>query len=252
MSQKLRCRQQAGTSMSPLATSLGLATLAGITMPLGALLAQVARIHPRWLEAELRHSMIAFGGGVLLAAASLVLVPEAISVLTWPWIVLAFGGGGFAFFLLDRAIERRGGEAALLMAMLLDFIPEAMAVGAALASGMQIGMLLVLLIALQNLPESFNAYREIIARGQHSRQTVLTLFSLLVLLGPLSAYVGHAFLASAPALLAGVMLFAAGGIIYLTFEDIAPQAVLRRHWAPPLGAVAGFLLGIVGRVAFLT
>lgn len=238
--------------MSPLATSLGLATLAGITMPLGALLAQVERIHPRWLEAELRHSMIAFGGGVLLAAASLVLVPEAISVLTWPWIVLAFGGGGFAFFLLDRAIERRGGEAALLMAMLLDFIPEAMAVGAALTSGMQIGMLLVLLIALQNLPESFNAYREIIARGQHSRQTVLTLFSLLVLLGPLSAYVGHAFLASVPALLAGVMLFAAGGIIYLTFEDIAPQAVLRRHWAPPLGAVAGFLLGIVGRVAFLT
>jgi ZIP family zinc transporter len=52
-------------------------------------------------------------------------------------------------------------------------------------------------------------------------------------------------------LLGSVMLFAAGGIIYLTFEDIAPQAVLRRHWAPPLGAVAGFLLGIVGRLAFL-
>jgi ZIP family zinc transporter len=51
-----------------------------------------------------------------------------------------------AFFLLDRAIQRQGGTAAQLIAMLLDFIPEAMAVGAALASGMQIGFLLVLLI----------------------------------------------------------------------------------------------------------
>jgi ZIP family zinc transporter len=237
--------------MSPLEISLLLATLAGATIPIGAIIAQVERIQPRWLEAEFRHTMIAFGGGVLLAAVSLVLVPEGIRPLTWPWICLSFGGGGLAFFLLDRAIQRQGGTAAQLIAMLLDFIPEAMAVGAALASGMQIGFLLVLLIALQNLPEGFNAYREIMVRGHYSRQTVLTLFSMLVLLGPLAAYLGHTFLASAPMLLGSVMLFAAGGIIYLTFEDIAPQAVLRRHWAPPLGAVAGFLLGIVGRLAFL-
>ena len=42
------------------------------------------------------------------------------------------------------------------------------------------------------------------------------------------------------------MLFAAGGILYLTFEDIAPEARLDRHWAPPLGAVGGFLLGMAG------
>jgi ZIP family zinc transporter len=159
--------------MSPLEISLLLATLAGATIPIGAIIAQVERIQPRWLEAEFRHTMIAFGGGVLLAAVSLVLVPEGIRPLTWPWICLSFGGGGLAFFLLDRAIQRQGGTAAQLIAMLLDFIPEAMAVGAALASGMQIGFLLVLLIALQNLPEGFNAYREIMVRGYYSRQTVL-------------------------------------------------------------------------------
>ncbi len=155
------------------------------------------------------------------------------------------------FFALDRAIESPGDTFAQAMAMLLDFIPEAMAVGAALASGMQIGFLLALLIALQNLPEGFNAYREIMARGGLPRRMVLAVFSAFVLLGPLAAYLGHAFLASAPSLLGGIMLFAAGGIVYLTFEDIAPQAVLKRHWAPPLGAVAGFLLGIVARMALL-
>ena len=237
--------------MSPLATSLLLATLAGAAIPLGALVAQIEAIRPRWLEQEFRHTMIAFGGGVLLAAVSLVLVPEGIRSLGWPWVCLAFGGGGVIFFLLDRSIERRGDTVAQAMAMLLDFIPEAIAVGAALASGSQIGFLLVLLIALQNLPEGFNAYREIMARGAHSRRTVLAVFTMLVLLGPLAAYLGHSLLAARPMLLGGVMLFAAGGIVYLTFEDIAPQAVLKRHWAPPLGAVAGFLLGIVGKIALL-
>ena len=44
------------------------------------------------------------------------------------------------------------------------------------------------------------------------------------------------------------MLFAAGGILYVVFQDIAPQAKLERHWSPPLGAVAGFLLGLIGQL----
>lgn len=42
------------------------------------------------------------------------------------------------------------------------------------------------------------------------------------------------------------MLFAAGGILYLTFQDIAPQVPLARHRGPPLGAMAGFALGLAG------
>jgi len=50
------------------------------------------------------------------------------------------------------------------------------------------------------------------------------------------------------AALGAMMLFAAGGILYLTFEDIAPQAHLARRWAPALGAVAGFMLGLLGQI----
>jgi ZIP family zinc transporter len=41
------------------------------------------------------------------------------------------------------------------------------------------------------------------------------------------------------------MSFAAGGILYLVFQDIAPQSKMQRHWAPPLGAVLGFAVGMV-------
>ncbi|MDO9466667.1 MAG: hypothetical protein Q7J36_05145 [Thiobacillus sp.] len=41
-------------------------------------------------------------------------------------------------------------------------------------------------------------------------------------------------------------LFASGGILYLIFQDIAPQSRLNRHWAPPLDAVAGFSVALFG------
>ncbi len=44
------------------------------------------------------------------------------------------------------------------------------------------------------------------------------------------------------------MMFAGGGILYLLFEDVAPQMPLERHWAPPLGAVAGCGLGLAGHL----
>jgi len=99
----------------------------------------------------------------------------------------------------------------MLMAMLLDFVPEAIAVGVGLATQLKVGLLLALLIALQNLPESFNAYREIRSRTGESEHTLLTWFSALVVLGPVCAYFGHEVLASYPTISGAVMLFASGG-----------------------------------------
>jgi ZIP family zinc transporter len=222
------------------------ATLGGITIPLGAFLARLERIHPSWLEREFRLGVIAFGGGVLLAAVALVMVPEGSRNVDATTTLVAFGTGGAFFFLVDRIIERHGGAGAQLMAMLLDFVPESMAMGAMLATQKAAGILLAFLIALQNLPEGFNAYRELKASGRICPSVVLASFCALVLLGPLAAWLGFVYLRSLPEALGAIMLFSAGGILYLTFEDIAPQAHLERHWGPPLGAVAGFMLGLLG------
>ena len=73
---------------------------------------------------------------------------------------------------------------------------------------------------------------------------------VLALLGPVCGVIGWFWLADHKAVLGGILLFAAGGIPYLTFQDIAPQARLERHWAPPLGAVLGFALALVGQMVF--
>jgi ZIP family zinc transporter len=225
---------------------VALPLLAGLAMPFGAALALAEHIRPDWLENELRHAIIAFGGGALLSAVALVLVPEGVAQLPPAPVLLCVAAGALAFMALDMLLSALQNTASQLVAMLADFIPEALALGATLATGNRAGVLLTGLIALQNLPEGFNACRELRASTGLSGAQVLAAFVAMALLGPLAAVAGYLWLASYPAVVAGIMLFAAGGILYLLFQDIAPQARLQRTWAPPLGAVAGFLLGLSG------
>jgi len=232
--------------MTHLQIALVYALLAGAAIPVGGMLARWEGLLPAWMETEFRHTVIAFGGGVLLAAISLVLVPEGLQALPTGLALLAFGAGALSFFLADMLIKTHGGAAAQLMAMLLDYVPESLALGSLIATQQSKGILLALLIALQNLPESFNAYRELNRDARVPGNTVMVAFFAIVPLGPLAAGVGYGALQDFHGVIGGIMLFAAGGILYLTFEDIAPQAHLSRAWAPPLGAVAGFMLGLWG------
>jgi len=65
---------------------------------------------------------------------------------------------------------------------------------------------------------------------------------------PAAGATGYLFVSDHKSVLGGIMPFASGGILYLTFQDIAPQAHLALRWAPSLGAVVGFLLGLLGKL----
>jgi ZIP family zinc transporter len=230
-------------------TLLILLTLAaGLAMPVGALLASVERIHSKWLESEFRHAVIAFGGGALLSAVALVLVPEGSENLSPGWVALFFALGGVTFMALDRYLAWLNTSVSQLVAMLADFIPEALALGAAVATGSKTATILAGLMALQNLPEGFNSFRELKESSTFKARTIIAAFTAMALAGPVSGLLGYYWLSRHPFAVGAVMLFAAGGILYIIFQDIAPQSKLRRHWAPPLGAVAGFLLGLIGEM----
>ena len=232
--------------MTPLYSVIFLTLFAGLAMPLGALISHFERIKPEWLEAELMHGITAFGGGALLSAIALVLVPEGVQHFV-PWsAALLFLSGGAAFMWLDIQLSKGQTSISQLVAMLADFIPESLALGAAFALGTINGLLLAGLIAMQNLPEGFNAFRELKGSSTYSSFTIIFCFVLLALCGPLAGVVAHIWLAEWPAVVSGIMLFASGGILYAVFQDIAPQVVLEKHWAPPMGAVMGFALGLVG------
>ena len=220
--------------------------VAGGTAFVGGLLARLEGTAETKAKRELVHGVVAFGGGLLAAAIAFALVPQGL--LELPPIALAgtFCLGGGAFCWLDAALTASGGTKAQFMAMLMDFLPEAISLGAVFGHNHRLGVLLAAFIGAQNLPEGFNAFREIVASGAKPRPALKALLAIS-LLGPLAACTGYFFFQDQPKLTATIMNFAAGGILYLIFQDIAPQSTMRRHWAPPLGAVLGFAVGMVGK-----
>ena len=189
---------------------------AGSCIPLGGAIAGIERIRPHWLDRELRHFIIAFGGGILLGAVGIVLVPEGVagmngSMYAIPIILL----GGFCFFLIERALGLRRREAPQLMGMVLDYIPEAIALGGMVALESPVAPLLALLIGLQNLPEGFNAYRELKLHSKRRPKQTLLWMTSLVLVGPIAGLCGYFLLSDYRPALGMIMLFAAGGVLYL-------------------------------------
>jgi ZIP family zinc transporter len=229
-----------------LITVIVLTSIAGLAMPLGALIARFEKVGEEWIEEELRHGVMAFGGGALLSAVALVLVPEGIEyfnpLAACAWFVV----GGFAFMLLDIFLKKTNTPASLLVAMLADFIPESIALGAAFAIESNSALLLAALITLQNLPEGFSAYRELNSSEAYKPRKIIFMFFLVAMLGPITGISGYLWLADYPQVIAAIMLFASGGILYSIFQDLAPQIKLEKHWLPPMGAVLGFVLGMFG------
>lgn len=238
---------------SEILTLIALTAAAGFCIPLGGILARIERLRPGWLDNELRHFIIAFGGGILLGAVSVVLVPQGLesmnnSMLAIPFMLI----GALAFFLIERYLGLRRRESPQLMGMVLDYIPEAIALGGLIAAGSDLSYLLAFLIGLQNLPEGFNSYRELQQHNDKSAGKTLAIMFLLVPVGPIAGLLGFYILGDFDFILGAIMLFASGGIIYLIFQDIAPQSRLEKHWGPPIGAACGFCLALFGEMLVKT
>ncbi len=219
---------------------------AGLAMSLGATIAHFVKIEKKWIEQEVRHSVLALGAGALLSAVALVLVPEGIEHLQPLSASFFFVLGGFSFMFLDVFLKKINTPASQLGAMLSDFIPESIALGAAFATGSNTAFILAGLIALQNLPEGFSSYIELNKSSSYYPSWIITAFALMALLGPIAGVSGYLFLSDQPVIVASIMLYASGGILYSIFQDLAPQVILENHWAPPMGAVFGFVLGMLG------
>ena len=229
--------------MTDLAYIFVLTLAAGLCMPLGGALARMEHLRPRWLETEFRHFMIALGGGLLLGGVFEVLLPEGMARFDNPSLgILVFTAGGVAFFAIEHTLGLRQRQNPQLLGMLLDYLPESIALGALAVSNPPTALLLALVIGAQNIPEGFNAYRELTAGQSPERRNVLRFMLCLAPIGPIVAIAAHVLFRDESVVIGAIMLLGAGGIMYILFQDIAPQSRLKRHWAPPLGAIVGFAI----------
>lgn len=224
-----------------------LSFLAGLAAFSGSVLGWFENIKKDWLTCESRHAIMAFGGGALFAAVALVLVPKGMEGVPLYLSAIAFLGGAVLFLFIDACFRAGKSPLSQFMAMMLDFVPESLVLGAVITSNYNEAVFLAALIAAQNMPEGFNAYREMTGgKNIISRNKALMLIGAGSASGVLWGVIGYTIFSPDDLLLKLLMMFCAGGIFALVFRDIAPESYVRTKWGPSLGAAFGFLLGIIG------
>ncbi|MGO2562176.1 ZIP family metal transporter [Psychrobacter sp.] len=222
---------------------------AGATVFIGGVLANIFDHHIKDspFKSQLVHTLMSFGAGIILSALALVLIPKGMEVLSVWGVMASFSLGAVLFMFIDRRLAKSGSQQATLLAMMMDFVPESIALGAVFAIEPQMAILLAVFIGLQNLPEAFNSFRDLVQSGFSVKKT-LAIFFILSFFGIISALIGHFLLSQHPSMTAYLMTFASGGILYLLIQDIIPESKLNSNYMTSLGATFGFLIGVVGEM----
>jgi ZIP family zinc transporter len=219
-------------------------SFAGLPIIIGGLISSIFQNTKISIKEEVNNWIIAFAGGALLSAISFALIPKAIAELNYIKLIIIFLSGTFTFMLVDIMISKSKSSLAQVISMMMDFLPESLALGASFAHNHKFGLLLAIFIGLQNLPEGFNSYIELRHKMKHL-STLILMFSLSFT-GIIAALLGSYFLSNNPELVDIILLYAGGGILYLIFQDIAPLAKNNNEWIPATGASFGFLIGMIG------
>lgn len=254
--------------MSNVGPVVGWGLAAGGSLVIGALAGVGLK-----LPARVAAGITAFGGGVLLAAVALELVPDADARAgLWP----TAGGllaGMFAYVLADgwltrneqmRTMRRAGHSAAagrpmtmdvdraeaargegIAAGLFLDGVPESIALGLTVAEG-EIGLALLVGILLGNVVEAYGAAQPIVAGGLSKRFAIslmtvigVTLVGATVLGGTVLADAGPTIAGTAQAVASGAVLAVISvAIIPHVFSEVSRWVAVTSVF----GFVAGYLL----------
>lgn len=223
--------------------------------------------------------MLGFAAGVMLAASVWSLLLPALEIPKESWGKLSFVPAAIGFFLGATAlrmidwvmphvhplINKEEGLGAfrfhkhflLILAITLHNIPEALAVGVAFgaaaidpALGMAGAITLMFGIGLQNLPEGMAVSIPLLREGC-SRKRAFYYGQLSGLVEPVAAVAGALLASAALPLLPWALAFAAGAMVFVTVEEVIPEAHASGNGdAATMGVIIGFICMMSLDVAF--
>ena len=239
--------------------------LIGASLVAGAFVATATRLPERAAA-----TITAFGGGVLLAAVALELVPEAhaqvgesgtaLGLLTGMLVYVGAdawltrdevvkaarrsshaAAGGRAMTLHPNHSQAARGES-IAAGMFVDGVPESIALGLTIADG-HLGTALLAGILIGNVVEAYGATQPIVAGG-HSARFALALMAGIGLSLLLATVAGGTLLSAASNSVIGTtQAVAAGAVLAVIVVSIIPYAFNEVNGLVACAAVGGFVCG---------
>lgn len=250
---------------APLYHSIVASLLAGgVATTLGALPVFVRSKLSRGTE----NTMMGFGAGVMLAAASFSLIIPGLeharaqfgtNGLPVLLVGLGFASGGLLVSSIHRVFPHehffKGAEGPnpeklsrtwlFIAAIAFHNFPEGLSVGVAFASGEQSTSLpLAIGMAAQNMPEGLVVAVAMVSAG-YSRLRALGVTAITGFVEPLGALVGHAGVSIATTALPVGFGLAAGAMVFVVSDEIIPESHQTEAGRATLGLMTGFLLMLV-------
>lgn len=210
----------------------------------GAVLALVRVWPPRWLGI-----VLGFGAGALMASIAFELWQEGLNRGGLLPLVIGVALGAMAYFLAARILAARtaksggaNGGGSLAVGSLLDGIPEQLVLGIGLATGEPVSVALVVAILVSNLPESIGSAADLLAAGmRRSRVLALWVGVGVAVVCALATVAGFLLSDSASdPLRAGISGFAAGALLVMLVDSMAPEAQSKAKEVTGLATVLGF------------
>jgi ZIP family zinc transporter len=210
------------------------AMLAASSLLIGGLLGSYLTFGKRTLGI-----IMAFGAGVLISAVSYELVFEAVNLARFSgYPTTGFLLGALTFFCGDNLIEKLGGKnrkainashelslvVPLLLAIILDGIPESLVIGLSVLDGSTVSLGMLVAVFISNIPEAVTGTVGMRAGGW-SRAKILLLWLFIGLVCAGASAAGYATLGNlSPQWLGFVNAFAAGAILMMLANTMMPEA----------------------------
>lgn len=217
---------------------------------LGTAIAFALRISDRVLGL-----VMAFGSGVLISAVAYELVEEAVAVsVNGAWVGLGFATGALTFFAGDLLIERYLGTGGwgILLGTILDGLPESAVIGISLLAGGGVSVAVLVAVFLSNVPEAISATADLRSGGVAGGR-IVGLWTAVVAASALAAGAGYVLLGDASGdTIAWIDAFAAGAILTMLADEMIPEGFERAGHRKLVGLVTAFGFAIAALLSFQT
>jgi ZIP family zinc transporter len=203
--------------------------------------------------------IMGFGAGTLISAISYELVFESVKIARLSGFpAFGFFSGAAAFYFADMLIAKFGARkrmdpgavsqsglvVPMVLAIILDGIPESIVIGLGLFEGGKVSLAMLVAVFISNLPEAIAGSSGMKAGGW-SKQKIILLWFAIAMVCSFSTVAGFSLFSGASVQwLAFIQSFAGGAILMMLANSMIPEAYEHGGKLAGVFTVLGFFISV--------